>query len=63
LSFGQVGLVLIAGATSQANIFKGSVPAFGLGMNMVKAHRQTAIGFASQAVAAAMAIALSNLGL
>ena len=24
LSFGQVGLVLVAGATSQANIFKGS---------------------------------------
>ena len=30
---------------------------------MVKAHRNTAIGFASQAVAAAIAIALSNLGL
>jgi hypothetical protein len=32
-------------------------------MNMVKAHRKTAIGFASQAVAAAVLIALSNLGL
>jgi hypothetical protein len=63
LGFGQVGFVLIAGATSQANIFKGSVPAFGLGVNVVKAHWQTAIGFAGQAVAAAMAIALSNLGL
>jgi hypothetical protein len=63
LSFGQVGFVLIAGATSQANIFKGSVAAFGLGLNMIKAHRKTAIGFASQAVAAAIAIALSNLGL
>ncbi len=63
LSFGQVGFVLIAGATSQANIFKGSFPAFGLGMNVVKTHRKTAIGFASQAVAAAIAIALSNLSL
>ena len=63
LSFGQVGLVLVAGATSQANIFKGSVSVFGLGTDMVKAHRKTAIGFASQAVAAAMTIALSNLGL
>lgn len=45
LGFGQVGFVLIAGATSQANIFKGSVPAFGLGINVVKAHRNTAIGF------------------
>ncbi|HEY9663074.1 MAG TPA: hypothetical protein V6C65_31910 [Allocoleopsis sp.] len=40
-------------------------------MNTVKAHRKTAVGFASQAVAAAIAyseadpfrIALSNLGL
>jgi hypothetical protein len=70
LSFGQVGLVLIAGATSQANIFKGGVPAFGLRMNVVKARQKSAIGFASQAVAAAIVcseadpfrIALSNLG-
>lgn len=61
LSFGQVELVLTTRSTSQTNIFKGSVPAFGVVMNVVKDHRSAAVCFSGQTVGATPTIYLLNL--